>query len=318
MMDKNIPDGVQIVDVLSSHATKSLSVLLERGAFQVMVKAAHVATFVSTMIVCHGQQSVVFLREQGHDDRLLPLKVHETWEALSTHWATKEEFVIPNLLTVIKQAMNKYGEYKLTPTIDLLITTTNALTTMCRKCNTVYFSKVNRVWCLASHIEGVSLKHDQESLIKHWDSMSHQDRLNLVRPMCPNGSHEPLNPLAKKLWNVFNGQVDVSGSTLFDCLSEVTEETHVLRVSEPGLKKYITRDICEDSRDVLALIAHHLIVNIASACADSNAARLMDELTKSEQISARRHTSRQKKRHSRWVERTIFADDYKVQWDIIE
>jgi len=316
-------EGVQsIVDGLSRHTSESLASLLKADVFMQAVKIAHIVTCVSALGICRGLKVLAFIRELGDEhDKLFPLDIHETWQELSTHWAMSEQFVVSDMSKIIDDvSTSKLRKLTVSSTCELLLTTAKALTSTCRKCHKVFFSDINRTWCAASHVygpqQGPAVQHDPCLLQRHWDSMSHDERRALVEPVAPTGTYQPLNPLAKKMWTILKGQVEVSGSTLLECIDQVTEGTHLLRVSAPDLKMHMTQDDICDPRDVLALIAHHVMTCIAASYADANAAKLMEEIDREHCAAEDRRRSREHKKHMRWVEKTIFRGDYHVPWDI--
>lgn len=311
--DKALCDGVIVADALCTHTTSSLSLVIERSLLDCALKVAYTVTRLSGDAARSGKSRFVFIRcLTTESDVVMPLSIHPTWEKLSVEWVKKTGYSPTNA------GVGKVDVYPVTSTCSVLTTLSDVLTHTC-KCGAVYFADVNRIWCTTSHMRQKSV-HDKDILVHHWDHMSHDNRTRLLKTFAPlaDDDFEPTCPMTKKLWTILKGRVDVSGGTLMECLEEATEGTHLIRVSEADLKKHIMPDLTHSPRDILALVAHHILTSLAQSFASANASRLVEELEREERQRMKKRTTKQKRNHMRWVEKTMFASDYRVPWDLVE
>jgi len=320
--------GFVLKNALALHTSMSLCTVLSNGIFDEAVRTAYIATCIESMANSQHVSPIIMIRDTSgpKTDTIIPLEVHPTWKTLSAHWAKKRTYTADSLsekMTMLLSGKQKCCVVNVSTGLDILVSTPKALTHTCRKCQTVYFSDVNRIWCMASHtgctgIGKSSWNHDEQTLVRCWDMMTHEDRRRFVKPLAPCiDDYEPVNPLAKKLWAVVNGRIEVSGSALMGSLQEATEETHLLRVSEPDLKKMAV-DVYDDPRDILALVAHHMLVSLASFHADHHANMFMAEMAREEQLRQQQQAAKDKKNHFKWLEKTIFEMPFDIPWDIEE
>lgn len=191
--------------------------------------------------------------------------IHEHWKTLA-RVAQKTEYV-----SGLTDTFDGFRVFAIDDNEKLCVCVIDAsyANHVCSECTTVYAHEINRLRCQASDKHATYSAKDIRAC---WDSMTREQRLECTRGakgvLNMFQQYGPINDFGmpstyKKILDIVDGNVDVAGRTLLECLQDVTERTCLLKtylkevplresVHNVGFVAIMAHEICE------ALLEQHI------------------------------------------------------------
>lgn len=186
-------------------------------------------------------------------------EIHEHWKTLARA-AQKTEYV--SGLTDTFDGFRVYAIEEDNDKLCVCVIDASYANHVCSECTTVYSHEINKLRCQASDNH---VSYSAKDIRACWDSLTHEQRTTCIRGakgvLNMFQRYGPINDFGmpstyKKILDIVDGNVDVTGRTLLECLQDVTERTCLLKtylkevplresVHNVGFVAIMAHEICE-------------------------------------------------------------------------